>query len=354
MSDVPRVSVARRLAYEILRRVEGGSFAAELLDSETRGVVGRDADLAFELVFGVMRRRGQLDYLMRLYAGKTGRTDLEVKIAIRLGLYQIHFLDRIPPHAAVTESVELAKFAKGRFAGGFANAVLRKAQPGPVAWPDRATRLSMPEWLLERWDRQYGGAVTERIGLAFLEKPEKYFRGDRQQDIGSQSIVPLLDLRRGHTFLDLCAAPGNKTLQALESGVRAIACDLHLHRLRQVEGCPRVQLDATKPLPFGRKFDRILVDAPCSGTGTLGRNPEIRWRIQPADLEDLRSRQTLILRHALDALAPGGVLVYSTCSLEKEECEDVVGSVVSMRKIRALRRTPGVDPGDGFFAAVIS
>ena len=356
-ASAPSVSVARRVAFEILRRVEGGSYASELLDSETRGMTSRDAGLTFELVFGVLRRRAQLDYLIRHYAGKGGRTDFEVRIALRIGLYQIHFLDHLPAHAAVAESVEIAKFAKGRFAAGFANAVLRKAKPGPVAWPDRPTRLSMPEWLLDRWDAKYGGAATDRIAHAFLEKPEKYFAGDRQQDISSQSIVPLLDLKRGHTFLDVCAAPGNKTLQAIEYGVHAIACDLHHHRIKQMEGCPRVQLDATQPLPFDWKFDRILVDAPCSGTGTIGRNPEIRWRIQPDDLEDLRRRQTLILRNSLAALAPGGVLVYSTCSLEPEEGEEVVYAVarevVSTSKIRTLRRTPGTDPGDGFFAAVI-
>ena len=142
--------------------------------------------------------------------------------------------------------------------------------------------------------------------------------GLRMQDIGSQSIVPLLDLQPGLTFLDLCSAPGNKTAQALESGVTGIACDLHWHRLRNVGGgCGRVVLDATQPLPFRGQFDRVLIDAPCSGTGTLARNPEIRWRLKPDDIEELHVKQLAILRQGLSQLKPGGRLVYSTCSLER-------------------------------------
>ena len=125
-------------------------------------------------------------------------------------------------------------------------------------------------------------------------------RGGRIQDIGSQSIVPLLRLEPGQRFLDLCAAPGNKTAQALESGVRAVACDLHFRRLAPMRSLTAnlVVLDGTQPLPFARPFDRILVDAPCSGTGTLGRNPEIKWRLTPADLDDLHRRQAALLANA--------------------------------------------------------
>jgi 16S rRNA (cytosine967-C5)-methyltransferase len=177
-------------------------------------------------------------------------------------------------------------------------------------------------------------------------------RGLRVQDIGSQSIVPLLALEPDMTFLDLCAAPGNKTAQALESGVTGIACDRHLHRLRNVAGCARVVLDATGPLPFRGTFDRILVDAPCSGTGTLGRNPEIRWRLRPEDIEELHEKQAAILARGLSHLAAGGRLVYSTCSLERRENEDVVARAAGAELVQTSRRTPGIDPGDGFFAAV--
>ena len=154
-------------------------------------------------------------------------------------------------------------------------------------------------------------------------------RGLRIQDAGSQSIIPLLDLQRGMTFLDVCAAPGNKTAQALEAGVEAVAADLFISTASA--RCPaarRVVLDATVALPFRGTFDRILVDAPCSGTGTLGRNPEIKWRLEPSDVRDLHGRQVCILRNSLELLAPGGRLVYSTCALEKKENEEVVARVL--------------------------
>jgi len=341
--------------------------------------------LASEIVFGVLRRQAQLDYLAAHFSGRrVGSLDPEVGIALRMGIYQLRCLDRIPPHAAVAESVELVKRARKRSAAGFVNAVLRKVHRDPVPWPDRATELSEPPWLLERWERQYGEETTLRIARAFLATPETYVRvpgglppdsveteatevpgcfrvvkgataGLRIQDIGSQSIVPLLGLMPGQTFLDLCAAPGNKTAQALESGVKAIACDSSLRRLSPLAAlrCDRVVLDGTKPLPFGCRFDRILVDAPCSGTGTLARNPEIRWRLKSASLASFYSRQVELLSRALDVLEPGGRLVYSTCSLEREENEAVVETVLGRLPDVVLRRIPGTHPGDGFFAAVI-
>jgi 16S rRNA (cytosine967-C5)-methyltransferase len=180
----------------------------------------------------------------------------------------------------------------------------------------------------------------------------------RIQDIGSQAIVPLLDLQPGHRFLDLCAAPGNKTAQALETpGILAVACDASPRRLRELHPdarrARRLRLDAAQPLPFGPVFDRILVDAPCSGTGTLARHPEIKWRLTPEDIARHAARQRAILRHALACLKPGGVLVYSTCSLEPEENEEVTRAEARGRVQRTILRLPGRDPGAGFEAAVI-
>ena len=361
--------------------VEQGAYADDVLRVEARDLAARDAGLAEQIVLGVLRYQTQLDYLIQHYSRRAGRLDPEVRIALRMGIYQVRYLDRVPAHASVGESVELVKRARKTSAAGFVNAVLRKVDREPVAWPDRATELSHPAWMLERWADQYGDAAAAATARANLETPSTYIRvpagmnppagaearpevpgcyrvtgrapaGFRIQDIGSQSIVPLLDLRRGQSFLDLCAAPGNKTAQALEAGVRIVACDISLKRMAPLEALAvdRVVLDGEMCLPFGRRFDRILLDAPCSGTGTLARNPEIKWRLTAADPAHHQARQRRLLANAMACLAPGGVLVYSTCSLEREENDDVVSPYAPER---ILRRLPGRDAGDGFFAAVI-
>lgn len=351
------IAAARTAAFEILRKVEDGGFASDLL-RETQ-LDGRDAGLASQIVFGVLRFRAQLDFLIEHYAGRQLKLDPEVRTALRIGLFQRHYLERVPAHAAVGESVELVKRARKSSAAGLVNAILRKAGSRPVAWPRREVEWSCPEWLLVRWEQSYGAQAAEAIARAALCEPETYVRsgtaGDRIQDIGSQSIVPLLGLEAGHWFLDLCAAPGNKTAQALEAGVHAVACDRSLRRLQSMAGigAPLVLVDGTQPLPFGRRFDRILVDAPCSGTGTLARNPEIKWRLRPEDLARFQQRQIALLNQSRTVLAPGGLLLYSTCSLEPEENEEVVASAPPGLVVQTRYRLPGRDPGDGFFAAVI-
>jgi 16S rRNA (cytosine967-C5)-methyltransferase len=351
------ISPARQIAFDILRKVSQGGYASDLLLERTSQLDSRDAGLASEIVFGCLRYQAQLDYLI---ARRVPRApELEVRIALRMGIYQLRYLDRIPPHAAVGESVELVKRLGRAPASGLVNAILRKTDRTPVPWPDRATELSTPAWLIEKWDRQFGRDTTDKIAAAFLQPAQSYVASTgRIQDIGAQSIVPLLNLHPGQTFLDLCAAPGNKTAQAIQQGARAIACDIHLHRLKQMRdlNCPLVVLDGTQPLPFRAKFDCILIDAPCSGTGTLGRNPEIKWRLQPRDLIDLHAKQVALLRQTLQHLCPGGRLVYSTCSLEKEENELVIQEVRQevSGAWATTERLPGLNAGDGFFAAVLS
>jgi 16S rRNA (cytosine967-C5)-methyltransferase len=358
----------------------------------------------------VLRRQRLLDFLLEQQLRKPlAGLDLEVLVALRLGLYQLRFLTRVPARAAVNESVNLVKQARKRSAAPLVNAVLRRAsaqtsQPLEEIVPrdfSLAERLgilhSHPTWLVERWLLHYGEARTlalleannrapnlagkihdltmradvkgslEDAGIrvepgkllhsAFIAQhgnpvQTKAFRSGwiSIQDEASQVIPILLGVERGQSVLDLCAAPGGKTATlALDAGEQAlvVAGDRYDHRLRALRAqlkrlrVPHVRslvLDATMPLPFGVQFDRILVDTPCSGTGTLSRNPEIRWRLRPEDLPEFHSRQVIMLLHALKHLAPGGRLVYSTCSLEPEENEQVIERILGEnRRWRVLR-----------------
>lgn len=360
--------------------VDRGAWSAEALAAKSAHLDSRDAGLASDIVFGVLRRRGELAALIAQAAQRAPeKMDDPVRLTLEIGIYQLRFLDRIPAHAAVNDAVELVRKAGKASAASFVNAVMRRMARDPGAVPETA---STPPWLLQRWVRQYGEGVAHGIAHASLFPPERFIRvGEgtppegaratdvagcyvlesgspgtcRFQDIGSQAVAPLLELQPGQTFLDVCAAPGNKTAQAIETPLRAVACDVHLSRARALKalGIPIVVLDATRPLAFSAAFDRILVDAPCSGTGTLARNPEIKSRITEADILDLQRRQTAILRNALAALKPAGRLVYSTCSLEREENEGVL-EAVGARPLQQMQRIPGRDRGDGFFAAVLS
>ncbi len=417
------VSPARRTAFDILLRVEtDGAFSDELLHSaRTEALDERDRGLVFELVLGCLRRQGELDdRIARLSRRAAAKLDAEVSIALRLGCYQLGFLSRVPAHAAVSESVALVRRARKHSAAGLVNAVLRRAADAPAeaGSPER----SYPEWLDQRWKEHWGEEAAGAFAAANLETPKTYLRLNARfpfeetiaqlrregvetaatelpgcrvvvrgrvaetgcseqgrvsiQDVSSQMVVPLLDLRPGLSFLDVCAAPGGKTRQAVELlrggegklAAPAVACDVHLHRFRAMmpagggtldvgRAFDRVVADARSPLPFRRLFDRVLVDAPCSGTGTLARNPEIKWRLKPGDLVDLQAKQRGILSNALDCLAPGGVLVYSTCSMEPEENRQVVegllGEGSDFRAVDWLERLPGRDAGDGFFACKI-
>jgi 16S rRNA (cytosine967-C5)-methyltransferase len=374
-----KIASARQSAFGALLAIDRGAWSAEALAAKSVHLDSRDAGLASDIVFGTLRRREELDAMIGKYSKRgVDKLDAAVRTALEMALYQIRFLDRVPGHAAVNDSVELARRAGKASAAAFVNAILRRAIREPVEIPET---LSTPAWLLDRWIAQYGSDTARAIAQASLRPPERFIRvgnaspppgaeptdvpgcfrlasgdasGFRFQDIGSQAVVPLLSLEPGQTFLDLCASPGNKTAQALETPIKAIACDLHLSRARLLLplSIPAVTLDATKPLPFARRFDRILVDAPCSGTGTLARNPEIKWRLKPEDIADLQNRQVAILRNALAQLTPDGLLVYSTCSLEREENQEVV-ALAGATVVETMQRLPGRDPGDGFFAAVL-
>jgi 16S rRNA (cytosine967-C5)-methyltransferase len=447
------VSPARVAAFDILLRVEREhSYASELLHSSAfEHLSPRDHALATELVMGVLRWRSRLDDDIAIVSSQSlSKLDSEILVALRLAVYQFRHLDRIPKHAALSQSVELVKRARKRSAAAFVNAVLRKltnVTPQPADPPEEepsspeslARFYAHPRWIVERWVHEFGLvaahkickydqavpqtairlrtstadaeltqegitlvpgnflAAARRVEAGEITKAEAFRDGHAAiQDEASQLIAALVarNTKTDARFLDCCAAPGGKTLAIADRnpGAAIVAVELHPHRARLLRklingaGAPtRIQIIAAdaRNLPTPGSFDRVLADVPCSGTGTLARNPEIKWRLQPEDLRDLQQRQLAILHSALARVAPGGRLIYSTCSLEREENEDVVEQVLtedkSFRLIECrddlerlkvedeliwpdlnsltpgpyLRTIPGIHPCDGFFAAVI-
>lgn len=443
------VSSARATAFDILMRVETtDAYASELLHSSRAAKLSPgDHGLATEIVMGVLRWRSVLDEHVSAHLDKPlAKLDAEVITALRVGAYQLLFLDRIPAHAATHESVELVKKAKKRSAAGMVNAVLRKicshsldpssldsggrsaSEPSSVARDDNSIKAH-PTWLVHAWERIYGTEAvhaicgydqttprtviraaaalaqelaTEGVRLEpgnLLKSAHQVTHGDitmtrafRErrlsiQDEGSQLVALLLG--RGNRILDCCAAPGGKTRIVAEENPNStvIATELHPHRaalMRRLVPLPNVHVIAAdiRTMPFAAQFDRILVDAPCTGTGTLARNPEIKWRVTSCDITRMQAYQIEILSAAMKQLAPGGRLLYSTCSLEPEENEAVIEHALrdnhSLRRVEMrhrlaelhnqgalvcdpdflvrgtyVRTIPGVDPCDGFFAVLL-
>jgi 16S rRNA (cytosine967-C5)-methyltransferase len=431
-------SPARSAAFQILLRVsQQDSYSSELLHSDLlRDLSAADRGLCTEIVLGVLRWQSALDLAITAVSDKNLRSlDPEVLTALRIAAYQIRFLDRVPPRAAVNESVELVRSARKRSAVGFANAVLRKLVSSPptitarTPAEDLSQRLAHPQWLVSRWMEVFGAAATQKICEYDQSIPETTIRlhgatleeleqqgiqsapgslvssarrilsGDVAgseanrsgrifiQDEASQLVALLVG--RGSRILDCCAAPGSKTaaLAFRNPEAHIVAAELHPHRSRMLQeriAATNVEVltaDVTA-LQLGARFNRVLADVPCSGTGTLARNPEIKWKLHKSDLSDLHDRQAAILSAALRHVAPGGRAIYSTCSLETEEnsavVEEVLGShpefrlascrdellrlrqeglfvwtdIDSMVRGAFLRTLPGVHPADGFFAAI--
>jgi len=407
------ISPARSASFEILSRVAAGKGNSDdLLHSAlTAKLSPEDRNLATALVLGVLRWEIALDARIQSFLQRPDQRLAEpVAIALRLGAFQLLHLDRIPPHAALNESVELTRASENPHAVGMVNAILRKfAAAKPPGRPIHestaaiAQRLAHPQWLVERWVARYGRSAAIRICEAGQREPEESGLYQDAADAnlpridgGSRLVAELAAVfaPQARRVWDACAAPGGKTLVLANRlpEAKIIATDMSARRLAAMQarleqydyaaGVESEVADATVPLSSLKDFDLILADVPCSGTGTLARNPEIRLRLEPADLARHAERQRRILRSALSRLAPGGRLLYSTCSLEPEECERVVESVMNetpsaevvlvepvlqslhergiLREPlqeavegKYLRTLPGVHPMDGFFAALI-
>lgn len=406
VQNLKPISPARQAAFAILERVEGGSaHSDDLLHGPGMSPLSQaDRNLATTLVLGVLRWQIALDARMVLLLA---RPDMEVStpvaVALRMGAFQLLHLDRIPAHAALSESVELVRAAGHGHAAGMVNAILRKLQrQEPVkaklyeATDVFAERLGHPAWLVDRWVKNYGRAAAMSVCEYDQQPPASSglfadeADGMPRMDDGSRLVAELAaaSVATPRRIWDCCAAPGGKTLVLAKRHPAAeiVASDVSTKRVKALAErlkdlaptVKAVEADATKLSAAEGAFDLILCDVPCSGTGTLGRNPEIKLRLEPAELSRQAKRQREILTAALRRLAEGGRLVYSTCSLEPEENERVVeavlaelpeferlamepllGSVVpgSEKLVREgfLRTLPGVGfQGDGFFAALFA
>jgi 16S rRNA (cytosine967-C5)-methyltransferase len=422
-SSSKEISPARVAAFNILKQVETGAFSSISLAAEEPHLQPIDRALCHELVLGVLRWQLRLDKILEHFSRRDIESlDLPVRIALRLGLYQLRYLSRIPASAAVNESVSLVRAARLSSATALVNAVLRRAtreaEYDPAAEVSDlieriAIQTSHPVWLIDRWATAFGLDEAESFANANNMMPPTVFRvvasraepsailsklsaagailqesdivdgawrvsgatsllrelsaaGEIYlQDEASQLVARELEVRLGERVLDLCAAPGGKTtLMADLSGDAAfiVAADrsstrmatvvntMQLHELKSIK---LTILDAVESLPFSKgSFDKVLVDAPCSGTGTLRRNPEIRWRLTPVDIVKLAEQQKQILRRAVEMVKPGGRLVYSTCSVEPEENEEVIEEISGLELLKTTRTWPQREGCDGFFISV--
>jgi 16S rRNA (cytosine967-C5)-methyltransferase len=314
---------ARALALDTLDRIERDGAYANIVLPEALGRSGldaRDRHFATELVYGTTRMRRACDFLVDRFL--TRELDLRVRNALRLGAYQLHMLG-MPAHAAVGETVEVAP----KPARGLVNAVLRRVATAPVHWPDEATRLSYPDWIVATLTTDLGPDRARSALEIMSTAPPVTERADGYvQDLASQWVAEAVGAQPGERVADLCGAPGGKATMLAATGARVVAGDIRAARVGLIVANSRpdhplmaVVADAARP-PFApATFDHVLVDAPCSGLGTLRRRPDARWRIDPASPERLGAVQRLLVDAAVDLVRPGGTLVYSVCTLTHAE-----------------------------------
>jgi 16S rRNA (cytosine967-C5)-methyltransferase len=413
---VSGVTPARRVAFAVIRRVfEQGAYADRALHGEAKALDPRERALAMQLAYGTVQRRLSLDHLIERLARPVDELDARTLAALRLGLYQLAFLDGIAAHAVVGESVELAKDPQG---GGhkLVNAVLRRATREMPALPaddtpaGAAVAHSYPLWLVELWWARFGAETTRALLRAGNEPGELALRantlvttpedlaaalpvsthpaGDElpeglvvegpfdahahelwragayaAQSRASMLVARALDPQPGERVLDLCSAPGGKTthLAALMQNSGAIvAVERHAGRANALRRtcerlrCTNVEIrveDAARTTAT-EPFDRVLVDPPCSGLGTLQGHPDLRWRTTPEAIERLAQAQRNIVAAAVAALRPGGTLVYSTCTLSPRENEEQAAAA-GLRVESERLVLPHRDRTDGFYIATM-
>jgi 16S rRNA (cytosine967-C5)-methyltransferase len=347
----PRPS-ARQVAYEALLRIDhDGAYANLVVPAMLNRSTLSEQDRRFvtELVYGTTRMRRACEFLVERFV--LTEPDPEVRTLLRLGAYQLTFAGTAR-HAAVGETVELAH-PKVR---GFVNAILRRVADADVVWPDDPTRLSYPDWLVDRFVAELG----EFEGFAALEcmnePPPVHERADGYiQDLASEWVAELVGATSGELVLDLCAAPGGKATAMASTGALVIACDLQPHRARLVADnanrlgyhIPVVIADGAEPAFADASFDRVLIDAPCSGLGALRRRPDARWRITSRDIDNLVVIQHRLLEAASRLVKPGGTLIYSVCTITAAESIEHL-TPTGFEVVSELPGDPWVAFGKGF------
>ena len=367
---------ARQVAFEVVRRVfEDDAYADLAFRATARGLDARERAFAMHLAYGTVQRVRTLDHAIETLGRRPVRKlDRPVRAALRLGAYQLAFTEGVPPHAAANETVELVRSAGLERAVGFANAVMRRLSEGirplveslPETTPEEAAlRLSYPDWIAETFWREWGRDEALALLRAQNEPQETVVRlaatapddlgGEpvpgfprarrvvhvdetwlerglaRPQSVGSQLAGAAVGVRPGERVLDLCAAPGGKTLQLAETAREVVAVELNPGRARALSetltryGADNVRIveaDA-RELPAGLgRFERVLVDAPCSGLGVLASRPDLRWRARP-----LPELQLELLRAAADHVEPDGTITYSVCTVHAAENEELIDSL---------------------------
>lgn len=424
------IAPARQSAFDLSCRIElQSAHADDVLSSETvSSLEPRDRNLATEITYGTLRWRAWLDYILASAIARPWESvEPKARILLRLSLYQMSRMDRVPDHAVTNDAVELARHHLRAGAARFVNGVLRNlGRQRPWTAPDFHRdcpvwmRVSLPRWLWDRWEARFGVDRTCEYALSLNRPPQTAFRwsgsilgqdlpdvrpsdlvpgaflvedtkqrhgagGRRIQDEASQLIPHLFGPLDGSRVWDACAAPGGKSAILMErcgpSGW-VVSSDLDLERARRLlatlakgTGAPSGVLvaDARAELPFRIHFDAALADVPCSGLGTMRRNPEIKWRFQPEWLPEMGRKQGRLLDSIAGAVRKGGLLLYSTCSTEPEENEDVVhGFLHSHPEFSILkpafpagietwldhegffRSFPSARLWDGFFAALMT
>lgn len=421
MTDAPKKLSARAMALEILYLVDHEDAYSNLaLNSvlEKHRPEKQDRGFVTELVYGTLRTRNTLDWVLGRFLKKpiTGLTPW-IRNILRVGVYQLMYLDKVPASAAVNESVNLAKRYGHKGTAGLVNGVLRNVvrSLAEITYPDpekdpvlhMAVKYSHPDWLVERWLKEYGFAETVEFCKANNEIPPNAVRTNTLrisreelkkrleaegmqvtegrlapetlilegfksvggiaahreglflvQDESSTLVGHALWPAPGSLVIDACSAPGGKTThlaQLMDNNGRIVACDVHAHKMNLVrENMDRLGITIIEPVlldaarldeKFAGQADYILVDAPCSGLGVLRRRPEIRWRKEPGQLAELRELQLAILDSAARCLKPGGVLVYSTCTVTEEENTSVVQEILRRRPELKLESLSGYLPG---------